>query len=1083
MMRIPTLGVVCLTLLCKFLWITTSARSQELDQQLLRQPLPSLAQKARAEGDAARGAILFHQPHLACIKCHSVRDVPEGKPGPELTKLGAEIKAEHLVESILAPYKTIRKGFESLQVELTDGRTISGLVVKQEAEALELRDADGRVHSITATDIESKRAAPLSLMPIGLANMLANEGQFLDLVKYVIEVHEGGAKRAKELQPAASLLVLTVPEYENQVDHAGLIRSWNQESYQRGEKIYKRLCINCHGTKDSPGSLPTSLRFASGAFKNGADPHAMYRTLTYGMGQMTPQTWMVPRQKYDVIHYIREAYLKPHNPSQHFAVHDEYLARLPKGDTKGPEPSTVELWSQADYGTFLMGTYESPMTRKPTSNRDHSIAYKGIAIRLDSGPGGVAKGNHWALYEHDTMRLAGLWSAEPTSKQRFIDYQGIMFDGQHGAHPKTIGEHHLSIPDGPAWENPSTGKFDDQRIEGRDGRRYGPLPKEHVQFKGLYQFGQQVVLAYQVGRTSILEASQVVQHADGPVFLRTLRVGPRTSRLNLHASFAGDSAAQAQMLKSDQGVVPYSFGNKLDPNTGVLIEEGRETVTFTLAYLPKQKIKSNWRDELAPPQVDFDALTQGGPSRWPEVLETQAAIGDDGKPFVADVLTDPVANPWFCQLRFTGLDFLPGGDRLAACTWDGDVWIVSGLKGLEQASDEGKKTAPLKWKRIASGLFQPLGLKWINNAIHLTCRDQLVVLRDLNGDEETDFYECLNSDHQVTEHFHEFAMGLQTDAEGNFYYAKSARHALKAVVPHHGTLIKVSKDGKTTEILARGFRAANGVCLNPDSSFVVTDQEGHWNPKNRINWVKPGGFYGNMFGYHDVTDSSDSAMQQPLCWITNAYDRSPAELLWVPKGKFGPIEGSLLNLSYGYGKVFLVPFEKNEGNDKAPVQGGMIELPLQSFPTGLIRGRFSDSDDALYACGMYSWAGSVTQPGGLYRIRYTGKPVRLPKEIHAKKDSLVLTFTDAIEPNSVKDLKSLEFKTWALKRTDDYGSKHYDEKVVQIDDAEIGADGKTLTLKILGLKPTWSYSLNYSLKGSDGVPFSGLLHGTIHEIK
>ncbi len=62
----------------------------------------------------------------------------------------------------------------------------------------------------------------------------------------------------------------------------------------------------------------------------------------------------------------------------------------------------------------------------------------------------------------------------------------------------------------------------------------------------------------------------------------------------------------------------------------------------------------------------------------------------------------------------------------------------------------------------------------------------------MNGDDETDFYACFNSDHQVTEHFHEFAMGLQTDDAGNFYYAKSARHALPAVVPHHGTLLRVS---------------------------------------------------------------------------------------------------------------------------------------------------------------------------------------------------------------------------------------------------------------------------------------------------
>jgi len=108
----------------------------------------------------------------------------------------------------------------------------------------------------------------------------------------------------------------------------------------------------------------------------------------------------------------------------------------------------------------------------------------------------------------------------------------------------------------------------------------------------------------------------------------------------------------------------------------------------------------------------------------------------------------------------------------------------------------------LTWRRIASGLFQPLGLKAVGGSINVCCRDQIVRLRDLNGDGETDFYENFNNDHQVTEHFHEFAMDLQTDAEGNFYYAKAARHGLPALVPHHGTLLKVRKDGSRTEILA-----------------------------------------------------------------------------------------------------------------------------------------------------------------------------------------------------------------------------------------------------------------------------------------
>src|SRR6187399_2999758 len=115
----------------------------------------------------------------------------------------------------------------------------------------------------------------------------------------------------------------------------------------------------------------------------------------------------------------------------------------------------------------------------------------------------------------------------------------------------------------------------------------------------------------------------------------------------------------------------------------------------------------------------------------------------------------------------------------------------------------------------------------------------------------------------------------------------------------------VSEDGAKTDILATGFRAPNGVCINPD---------------------------GNFWGYHDITDSSDAAMAKPVCWITNAFDRSPAEMLWVTSDRWGPLNGSLLNFSYGNGKVFIVPHEKIEGN----WQGGMSPLPIPQFPTGVM---------------------------------------------------------------------------------------------------------------------------------------------------
>ena len=71
---------------------------------------------------------------------------------------------------------------------------------------------------------------------------------------------------------------------------------------------------------------------------------------------MTPQTWMVPQQKYDVIHYIREAYLKPHNPSQYAPSRSRLPCRLPKGTSRGPKPSNIEPWVSMDYGPSLMAT-------------------------------------------------------------------------------------------------------------------------------------------------------------------------------------------------------------------------------------------------------------------------------------------------------------------------------------------------------------------------------------------------------------------------------------------------------------------------------------------------------------------------------------------------------------------------------------------------------------------------------------------------------------------------------------------------------------------------------------------------------
>ena len=1020
-----------------------------LAQQLLTEPVAELAKAARARGDAGRGAVLFFQPFLSCAKCH---DAETGTQfGPDLSRADKGTTAEHLVEAVLLPSKVIKKGYEPLVVTTTDARTVTGLLVEERNGALTLADpAGGKRVTVPLADIESRKTGTQSLMPDGLANLLSDRQQFLDLTKYLIEVAEGGPVRARELRPAVT--AFAVPEYEKDIDHAGLIRALDAKALQRGEAIYLRVCANCHGTKDRPGSLPASPKFAAHAFKNGSDPHSLYQTLTRGYNQMAPQTWMVPRQKYDVVHYLRETYLKPHNPTQYTKADDAYLAKLPAG-TKGafgPPPASVEPWMAMDYGPSLANTYE-------VGGPGPNIAYKGIAVRLDAGGGGVSRGKSWALFDHDTMRYAAAWTGDG-----FIDWKGIHFNGQHQVHPKLIGDRHVENPVGPGWADPATGSFKDPRPLGRDKRPYGPLPRTWARFGGTYAYGDRTVIAYTVGDAAVLEVEGAEPDAatKGTVFTRTLDIG-RSSR-DLLARIAPAGAAVAVVGDGKASVTEKDGFHVLRVPAGATPTR----VKVLMAKAGAADLAAFAKTTPAPRPLK--PLTAGGPKRWPEVLKTTASLGKGDGPFAVDTFGLPERNPWNALLRPTGFDFFPGGKRAAVCTWDGDVWAVAGLDRPE---------AGLTWQRIASGLFQPLGLKFRDGAIFVCCRDQIVRLHDLNGDGETDFYECFNNDHQVTEHFHEFAMGLQTDADGNFYYAKSGRHALPALVPHHGTLLKVSADGTTTEILATGFRAANGVCLNPDGTFFVTDQEGFWTPKNRINRVEKGGFYGNMWGYTDVTDTADSAMKQPLCWITNAFDRSPAELIWVPEQAWGPLAGSLLNTSYGMGQIHVVPHETVTGQ----AQGGMCALPLPPFPTGVMRPRFSPADGHLYVCGMFAWAGNQTAPGGFYRVRYTGKPANLPVGLKAKAGGVELTFTDALDPKAV-DAKNFDVKVWGLKRSRNYGSKHIDEKPLAVAKTTVSPDGKTVRLDLPDLAPTRGMEIKYRLKGADGRPVAGVIHNTIHAL-
>jgi hypothetical protein len=78
-----------------------------------------------------------------------------------------------------------------------------------------------------------------------------------------------------------------------------------------------------------------------------------------------------------------------------------------------------------------------------------------------------------------------------------------------------------------------------------------------------------------------------------------------------------------------------------------------------------------------------------------------------------------------------------------------------------------------------------------------------------------------------------------------------------------------------------------------------------------------------------------------------------------------------------------------------------------------------------------------------------------------------VTFSEPIEP------KDCTMKVWSLKRTKNYGSKHYDEHALPIRSIKLSEDKRTVTLDIPDLAPTQCYELKINDRN---------LHGTIHQL-
>ncbi len=159
-----------------------------LEKQLLKEDPKKLAQDARSKGDGQRGKALFEDKKVSCSTCHAPKEGP--RLGPELALKEEPRTDEFWVDSILKPSKEFKKGYEPIVILTNQGVMRSGFKVSEDGGSLSFKDPQegGETIKFSKSDLLKIMPGKSSLMPEGLVNQLADRQQFLDLVKYVLDL-------------------------------------------------------------------------------------------------------------------------------------------------------------------------------------------------------------------------------------------------------------------------------------------------------------------------------------------------------------------------------------------------------------------------------------------------------------------------------------------------------------------------------------------------------------------------------------------------------------------------------------------------------------------------------------------------------------------------------------------------------------------------------------------------------------------------------------------------------------------------------------------------------------------------------
>ncbi|HEY1858906.1 MAG TPA: HEAT repeat domain-containing protein [Gemmataceae bacterium] len=147
-----------------------------------------------AKPDADAGAKVFEK---SCAICHQLAN-KGAKIGPQLDGIGIR-GIDRLLEDILDPNRNVDQAFRATRLDLKNGQTVTGLLLREEGEVLVLADNQGKEIRIEKSTVDERITSPFSPMPDNFVDQVSKE-DFYNLLAFLLKQQTPRDKNGEKLK-------------------------------------------------------------------------------------------------------------------------------------------------------------------------------------------------------------------------------------------------------------------------------------------------------------------------------------------------------------------------------------------------------------------------------------------------------------------------------------------------------------------------------------------------------------------------------------------------------------------------------------------------------------------------------------------------------------------------------------------------------------------------------------------------------------------------------------------------------------------------------------------------------------------